>query len=382
MIPACGHTRETDLPQLLTTHRSTAALAAATAAALLLAGCGSKSSSTSTGTGSGASGSSGSSSGTVAYKACMVTDTGGIDDKSFNAAAWQGMQKAQSDGKATVSYVQSKQETDYATNISSLLTQKCELIVTVGGLMADATVAAAKANPSQHFVEVDSAGNGTNLEGLQFNTAQAGFLAGYLAAGYSKSGKVATYGGLKIAPVTVYMDGFQEGVEYYNKQKGKSVQVLGWDEKSQNGSFAASFTDQNKGQQLATNFVNQGADVLFPVAGGTGLGTAAYAKSSGKATVVWVDTDGYISAPQYGSVFLSTAEKNIAAAVTKAVEDAAGGTFATSDYIGTLSNDGVGLAPYHDFDSKIDSSLKTELDQVKADIISGKITITSPSQPK
>jgi len=364
----------------------TAVIAAAAAAALLLAGCGSKKSDT-TGTGSGSSaGASASNSGgrpaASSFKACMVTDTGGIDDKSFNAAAWQGMQKAQSDGKATVSYVQSKQETDYATNISSLVSQNCRLVVTVGGLMADATVAAAKKNTGQHFVEVDSSGNGTNLQGLQFNTAQAGFLAGYLAAGYSKTGKVATYGGLKIAPVTVYMDGFQEGVEYYDKQKTKNVQVLGWDEKKQNGSFAASFTDQNKGQQLATNFVAQGADVIFPVAGGTGLGSAAYAKSSGKAVVVWVDTDGFVSAPQYGAVFLSTAEKNIADAVTKSVEDASNGTFATTDYVGTLSNNGVALAPFHDLDAKVDAGLKSELDQVKSDITSGKITITSPSQPK
>ncbi len=345
---------------------------------MLLAGCGSKKSNS----GTPAGGSSGTTSTAASFKACMVTDTGGIDDKSFNAAAWTGMQKAQSDGKATVSFVQSKQETDYTTNISSLLTQNCKLIVTVGGLMGDATTAAAKANPTQHFVEVDAGGNHTNLEGLQFNTAQAGFLAGYLAAGYSKTGKVATYGGLKIPPVTVYMDGFQEGVQYFNKQKSKTVQVLGWDEAKQNGSFAASFTDQNKGQQLATNFVAQGADVIFPVAGGTGLGSAAYAKSSGKATVIWVDTDGFVSAPQYGSVFLSTAEKNMAAAVTKAVEDAAAGTFPTTDYIGTLSNAGVGLAPFHDLDGKVDSSLKSELDQVKADIVSGKITITSPSQPK
>jgi basic membrane protein A len=369
------------LRQFLTTHRSMAVLATATAAALLLAGCGSKKGSTDNNNNPGNSGSNNTSSAsTASYKACMVTDTGGIDDKSFNAAAWQGMQKAQSDGKAQVSYVQSKQETDYATNISSLLGQNCKLIVTVGGLMGDATTAAA--HPDQHFVEVDAGGNGSNLQGLQFNTAQAGFLAGYLAAGYSKSGKVATYGGLKIPPVTVYMDGFQEGVNYYNKQKSKSVQVIGWDEGKQNGSFAASFTDQNKGQQLATNFVNQGADVIFPVAGGTGLGSAAYAKSSGKAVVIWVDTDGFVSAPQYASVFLSTAEKNMADAVTKAVEDASAGNYATSDFIGTLSNNGVGLAPFHDLDSKVDSSLKTELDQVKADIISGKITITSPSQPK
>ncbi|UQX87815.1 BMP family ABC transporter substrate-binding protein [Jatrophihabitans telluris] len=367
----------------LKSYSGTAVIATAIAAALLLSACGSKKGSSTTTTTTSAGGSGASSSAPAAtYTACMVTDTGGIDDKSFNAAAWQGMQAAQSAGKAKVSYVQSKTETDYATNIKSLQTQKCDLIVTVGGLMGNATVAAAKAAPTQHFVEVDSAGNGTNLQGLQFNTAQAGFLSGYLAAGYSKSGKVATYGGLNIPPVTVYMDGFQEGIQYYNTQKGKSVSLLGWDETSQKGSFAGSFTDQNKGQQLANNFIAQGADVIFPVAGGTGLGSAAIAKSGGKAVVIWVDTDGFVSAPQYGSVFLTTAEKNIAQAVQKAVEDGSAGTYATTDYIGTLANQGVGLADFHDFASKVNSTLQSELKTVAADIQSGKITIKSKSQPK
>jgi basic membrane protein A len=358
----------------------TAVIASAAAAALLLGACGSKKADTGTaGTGSSGAGSSAPASN---YTACMVTDTGGIDDKSFNAAAWQGMQAAQSSGKAKVSYVQSKAETDYTTNIKSLQGQGCKLIVTVGGLMGNATQAAAKASPTQHFVEVDAAGNGKNLQGLQFNTAQAGFLGGYLAAGYSKSGKVATYGGLNIPPVTIYMDGFQEGIQYYNQQKGKNVALLGWDEATQKGSFAGSFTDQNKGQQLATNFIAQGADVIFPVAGGTGLGSAAAAKSNSKAVIIWVDTDGFVSAPQYGSVFLTTAEKNMAAAVQKAVEDASAGNYATSDYIGTLQNKGVGLADFHDFASKVDSGLQNELKTVAADIQSGKITIKSKSQPK
>lgn len=320
---------------------------------------------------------------TSSFKACMVTDTGGIDDRSFNASAWSGMKAAQSAGKANVSYVQSKSESDYAPNISQLVGEKCQLIVTVGGLMAQATTDAATKNASQHFAIVDSNGNGTNVEGLQFNTAQAGFLAGYLAAGYSKSGKVATYGGLKIPPVTIYMDGFWEGVQYYNSKKGKDVQVLGWSETAQNGSFAGSFTDQSQGQQLANNFIQQGADVIFPVAGGTGLGSAgAAAASGGKAVIIWVDTDGVVSAPQYASVFLSTAFKNVDNAVQKEVTDASGGTFPTTDYIGTLANGGVGLAPFHQFDSKVDSGLKSELTQIQKDIISGTIKISSPSQPK
>ncbi len=313
----------------------------------------------------------------------MVTDTGGIDDRSFNASAWAGMQAAQKDGKATVVYTQSNTENDYVPNISAYSKGNCNLVVTVGGLMAPATTDAATASPKQHYAIVDSNGNGTNVQGLQFNTAQAGFLAGYLAAGYSTTGKVATFGGEKIAPVTIYMDGFWEGVQYYNKQESKSVQVLGWSETTQNGSFTNSFTDQTQGTQLANNFLSQGADVIFPVAGSSGLGgVAAVAASGGKATAIWVDTDGCVSAPQYCNVFLSTAFKNVDNAVQASVEQASGGTFATKDYIGTLTNGGVGLAPYHDFQSKVPAALQAQITQIKADIISGKITITSPSQPK
>lgn len=352
-------------------------VAGVVALGVVLAGCGQKPTS-STGGSSAAPPAA-----NTSFKGCMVTDTGGIDDRSFNASAWAGMQQAQKDGKANVIYAQSKAESDYAPNISAFVQQKCNMIVTVGGLMATATTNAAKANPTQHFAIVDSNGNGGNVQGLQFNTAQAGFLAGYLAAGYSKTGKVATYGGEKIAPVTIYMDGFWEGVQYYNKVKSKNVQVLGWSEQSQNGSFTGSFTDQTQGQQLANNFLQQNADVIFPVAGGSGLGGAAAVQASGgKAVVIWVDTDGCQSAQQYCSVFLSTAYKNVDNAVQKAIEDAASGQFATKDYIGTLQNGGVGLSPFHDFGSKVDQGLQNELNQVRSDIISGKIKITSPAQPQ
>ncbi|MCW2497574.1 BMP family ABC transporter substrate-binding protein [Jatrophihabitans sp.] len=312
----------------------------------------------------------------------MVTDTGGINDKSFNQSAWQGMQEAQSDGKATVSYLPSTTASDYAKNISALEAKKCSLIVTVGFLMADATTAAAKAAPTQHFAIVDNNGNKSNVQGLLFNTAQAGFEAGYLAAGYSKSGKVATYGGENFATVTVYMDGFWEGVQYYNAQNKKSVQVLGWNETTQKGTFAGSFTDQTKGSQLAKNFMQAGADVIYPVAGGTGLGSAAAVKAANNGTsVIWVDTDGCIAAAQYCSVFLNTTFKGIATAVKTAVEGGSSGTYGTTDYVGTLSNGGTGLSGYHDFATKVSSTLQAQVAQVGKDIESGKIVIKSKSQP-
>jgi len=181
------------------------------------------------------------------------------------------------------------------------------------------------------------------------------------------------------------MDGFWEGVQYYNQAKHKNVQVLGWDEKTQKGSIvggANAFTDQTKGQQLATNFVQQGADVIFPVAGGTGIGSAAYAQSSKKAVVIWVDTDGCESAAQYCGVFLSTVFKDVKGSVQKAVTDDASGQFSSTDYIGTLANNGTGLSPFHDFASKVPQDLQTELKDIQQKIISGAIPITSKAQPK
>jgi basic membrane protein A len=195
---------------------------------------------------------------------------------------------------------------------------------------------------------------------------------------------VATFGGLNIPPVTIYMDGFWEGVQYYNSQNHKSVQVLGWNEKKQKaGTFSQSFTDQNKGLQISNTFIQEGADIIFPVAGGAGLGSGAAAKASnGHVSVIWVDTDGCVSAAQYCKYFLSSVTKGLTVSVTTYVNAAATGTFPSGSYIGTLTNGGTGLAPFHDFASKVPASLQTQLATVKAGIESGSIKITSPSQPK
>ncbi|GIF08749.1 BMP family lipoprotein [Actinoplanes siamensis] len=328
----------------------------------------------------------GSASTAAAYKACMVTDTGGIDDKSFNASAWAGIQAAKVESSnVDAKYVSSSSEADYEPGLRNFVSQKCDFILAVGGLMGDATKKVAAESAGSQFAIVDSNSTGANVYPMQFATHQAAFLAGYLAAGYSKSGKVGTYGGLKIAPVTIFMDGFADGVAYYNQKKGKTVQVLGWDKAKQNGSFADSFIDQNKGKTITQTLVSQGADVILPVAGGTGLGTAQVAKdSAGKVSVVWVDQDGCKSAAQYCDVFLSTVVKNVEEAVKEAVVKGAKkeALAASPGYIGTLQNDGVGLAPYNKFDSKVDAALKGEVDQLKKDIVAGTVKVESASAPK
>ncbi|SDY02492.1 nucleoside-binding protein [Micromonospora pattaloongensis] len=319
------------------------------------------------------------------YTACMVTDTGGIDDKSFNAGAWAGLQAAQkTQSNVDPKYVASAAEADYEPNLTQYVNQKCNFILAVGGLMRDATLKIAQANANQEFGIVDSKiAEVKNVYPMQFDTAQAAFLAGYLAAGYSKTGTVATYGGMKIPPVTIFMDGFVDGVAHYNKVKNKDVKVLGWNKATQNGTFAEAFTDQAKGKAISDTFVAQRADVIMPVAGGTGLGTASAAKESGKFSVIWVDSDGCESAAQYCSAFLSTVEKNISGAVEQAVVAGAKGDKLdnATGYVGTLANDGVSLAPYHEFDGKVPAELKAEVEKLKADVVSGAIKVESPNSP-
>ena len=332
----------------------------------------------------------------------MVTDTGGINDKSFNASAWQGMQEAGAadPSKVTVKYVASTSGADYAPNISAFLGQKCGIIVTVGFLMATATGNAATANSTANFAIVDCAigtascainPNGkpstppANVDSLVYNTVQDGFLGGYLAAGMTKTGKVATYGGIKIPTVTIYMDGFWDGVQYYNSKHHTNVAVLGWNEKTQSGEFTNSFTNLTLGQTIAQQFISEGADIIFPVAGGVGLGSAKAvqdadnAAGSQKYNMMWVDTDGCVSAPQYCKYFITTVEKGIQASVKAAVLAAANGTFKGGTYVGDLANGGVTLSPFHDFASKVPAALQSELNTIKAQIIAGTIVPATKS---
>ncbi len=354
----------------------TAAVAAS--ALVVLTACGSATSPSSSSTGGTSAGK---------FLGCMVTDTGGIDDKSFNASSWQGMQQAAAaDSSITVKYLSSTSTANYAPNISAFLGQKCGIIVTVGFLMADATQAAAKANPKASFAIVDYPKfPQTNIDSLVFNTVQDGFLGGYLAAGMTKTGKVATFGGQKLPTVTIYMDGFWDGVQYYNSQHHTSVTVLGWNEQTQAGSFTNSFTDLTAGQTTTQQFIQEGADIIFPVAGGVGLGAAKAvedydnAQGSQKVNMMWVDTDGCVSAAQYCKYFITSVEKGIQSAVKTAVLSAAKGTFQGGEYVGTLANGGVGLAPFHDFASKVPPSLQSELNTVQQDIINGTISPATKS---
>jgi len=378
-------------------HSAWAVVALAVSTTLVTAACGS--STTSAPTSSPTSSPTSTSTNTAAATGtktlgCMVTDTGGINDRSFNASSWAGMQAAATaNPNVTVKYLQSTTQSDYTPNINTFIGEKCNIIVTVGFLMGAATEAAAKANPNQKFAIVDcsyASGclTGTkepNIDQLVYNTVQDGFLGGYLAAGMTKTGKVATFGGIELPTVTIYMDGYWDGVQYYNTKHHTNVQVLGWNETTQKGSFTGDFTNQTKGQTLTQTFISEGADIIFPVAGNVGLGAAKAVQSadqaagSNKVNMMWVDVDGCVSAATYCTYFITSVEKGIVNSVKAVALSVANGSFQGGSYVGTLANGGAVLAPFHDFASKIPGSLQRELSQIATGISDGSIPTATKS---
>lgn len=327
---------------------------------------------------------SGSAAGGSDFTGCMVSDFGGLDDKGFNQAVVTGLAQAKEALGINTVTLESSTETDYAPNLGQAIDQGCSLTVTVGFSLADATKEAAEANPEVNFAIIDDSSiDLPNVKPVVYDTAQAAFLAGYLAAGYSKTGTVAVYGGQAFPPVMLFMDGYADGVDYYNKTKGTSVKLLGWDKASQTGTFAGTFVDIAAGKSLSLNFIDQGADVIMPVAGSLYQGTGEAIRDSASQTVmIGVDNDSFVTAPTYGDLFLSSVVKEMADATVQLMTEGVNGDFSNTPYIGDLANNGVQLAPFHDFAGKLPAGLEQELTDLTQKIISGEIVVSSANSPR
>ena len=203
------------------------------------------------------------------------------------------------------------------------------------------------------------------------------FLAGYLAAGMTETGKVGTFGGINIPTVTIFMDGFAWGVDYYNTENGTAVEVLGWDPATQEGSFTNNFESLDDGRAFAQSLVDEGADIILPVAGPVGLGSAALATELGTFSIIGVDVDQTITDPNNAAVYMTSVMKGIANAVYAAADEALNGTFTNDLYVGVLANEGVDIAPFNAWDDRVPQELKDALEVIRAGIIDGSIPVGS-----
>jgi basic membrane protein A len=318
-----------------------------------------------------------------AWKACVAFDTGGLGDKGFNDLAKKGLDDAAALG-FQVAYSEATGATDYAHNIQTLIDQGCNSIVTVGFNQGQATVDATKANPDIAFAQVDTTWDETangpipaNFTGLDYRVEEPAALAGYVAAAVSQSKVMGTYGGQQFPGVTRYMDGYAAGINLWNKATSGTAKLLGWDAAKQTGTFVGGdnpWGDPAKGEQLAKTFLDQGADVVGPVAGATGNGSI---KAMGAANkwAIGVDTDQALSLPEYSKAILTSAEKVIDVSVLDTFKKNAAGDLGGENYEGTLANGGVRMSPFHDLDSAVDATTKAAVTQLQADISSGTVKV-------
>ena len=313
------------------------------------------------------------------YTACLVSDAGGWNDKSFNESAYNGLTKAEDELGVDAKTAESKSSTDFQPNVESMVDSHCDLIIGVGFNLNEAISEAAAGNEDINFALVDDTFEDQldNERALVFNTQEAAYLAGYSAAAMTKTGTVGTFGGVQIPSVTIFMDGFVDGVARYNEDHGTNVQVKGWNKETQTGQFTETFDDQTKGTETAQHLINQGADIIMPVAGPVGLGAAAAAQTEGDVLIIGVDSDWYESAPEYKDIILTSVQKDITNAVFDTVQAGSEGNFSSEKYLGTLENGGVRLAPFHDFESELPEGLQDELDAIQQEIIDGKTVVTS-----
>jgi basic membrane protein A len=316
-------------------------------------------------------------------EASAGTDLAGVDDRSFNAAAWQGVLDAVEAGVAVEDplLLESDEQADYQPNIDQCLEQGVEHVVTVGFELGDATASNAAANPDVSWTIVDFAYDPEipNVRGLVYQTDEAAFGAGYLAAGVSQTGVVGTYGGLNIPTVSIFMDGLARGVAHYNEVNGADVSVLGWSVEDQDGTFTGTFDPADPTvRSTCETLLDEGADIVLPVGGAINLPCGTAIQDRGiDAALIGVDQDAFLAAPEeYQDLWLTTIEKGITIQVTRSITDHANGVWTPGVAVGTLENGGVGLSEFHSWADRVPAELAAEVDQILADIASGALSIS------
>ena len=296
----------------------------------------------------------------------LVTDVGLVDDKSFNQAAWTGAQQGAEALGVPVSYIETQDSKDYADNIALYANEGCDVIVTVGFAMAEATAIAGAEYPDIDFIAVDAFQGEAmdNVAGLIFNEDRAGFLAGALAASMSESGIVGQVLGTNLVPpVQAFGSGFDLGARYINPD----IEIL---KTYHPGAIEVAFGDPEWGATTSRQAMDNGADVIFAAGGATGNGglieIASEAEAGSRVFCIGVDLDQWYSVPEAQPCLITSAEKHMVSGVSDLIIAAAAGEMPTGNVYGT-----VGLAPYHDFDSQISDEIKATIEEIAAALNDG-----------
>lgn len=306
----------------------------------------------------------------------LVTDVGKLNDKSFNESAWKGAQMGAEAIGGTSKAIETSDPNDFAKNIGQFLSEDYNVIVTVGFALGEATIEAAKANPDTLFIGVDQfqAEPLPNLVGLIFDEDKAGFLAGALAALYSKSGKIgAVLGTDLVPPVWKFGEGYRAGAKHVKPDI--DVQTVYHSDVG----FDKTFSDPEWGKATALSMFDKGVDVVFGAGGQTGNGAlfAAHDRKDSGVVAIGVDSDQYLTVTEAQDVLISSAMKIIDQGVIDLLKQASEGTLQGGNFVGK-----VGLAPYHDFEDKIPAETKAKIEELRTQLEDGSLkTDVPPAKP-
>lgn len=363
-----------------TTRKAAFAGLALAASAILLAGCGAPPEEAPEKTDD-----AGAPAETSDFLACAVSDEGSWNDKSFNEAAFAGLTKAKDELGVQIDDAESASAEDFVPNLTAMVDNGCDITFAVGfnfslggeqGVIFDV----ANDNPDAKFAWLDGwpGGDEGNVKPIMYATEQSSYLAGYLSAAYSTSKTVGTYGGMQIDSVTAFMDGFYQGAQKYAEDSGTPVKVVGWDPATKSGDFVGDFANTEEAKSISNGQLAAGADVIFPVAGGLFTATAEAIREGGndKAVMLGVDQNIAVTQPDLADITLTSVEKKMTQGVFDIISDTKDGGFSADPYIGTLENDGTGLADFGVFADKVPADVVAKLDELKQQIIDGDIEIT------
>jgi basic membrane protein A len=292
----------------------------------------------------------------------MITDTGGIKDQSFNQSAWEGLEKLNADTGVEVKYIESKQASDFVTNLNYLSDNGANLLWGIGYACADAILEAAETNPEFSYAIVDNSYEETpeNVTGVMFRAQEPSFMVGYIAGRTTQTDKVGYVGGIQSGLLDQFQYGYEAGVQYAAKELGKEITV--------SVQYAESFSDAAKGKAIAAKMYTEGCDVVYHAAGGTGTGVIEAAQEADK-WVIGVDRDQYYLAPGH---VLTSALKLVGKAVYNVSKEAIDGNeIGGKTYTYGLKEECVGIPEEN---PNLDESVYKDTLAIADKIIAGEIT--------